>query len=137
MSAPLVSVGAGIDRERLNEEEAARFDDGKAPLGWVQWWGNKAEEIQSRQDSALITLEPGILGYHYVQPLSIPRLEEQIDTVIWTRPAGVILAWGVPESAMNARHFRRIPCAGALGVHVDGCAAVLVADSNTVTNWSW
>ena len=137
VSKPAEASGAGIDREELTADEATRFDDGEPPLGWVEWWRQKANEIQSREGSALITLEPGVLGYHRVEALDPDRLQEHMDTVIWTRPAGVILAWGVPESAMNQRHFRRIPCAGALGVHVDGCAAILVSDSDTVQNWPW
>lgn len=137
VAKPLASSGAGIDRNRLHSDEVARFDDGEPPLGWIEWWRQKAKEIQLREGSALITLEPGILGYHRVDALDPDRLQEHMDTVIWTRPAGVILAWGVSETAMSAQHFRRIPCAGALGVHVDGCAAILVSDSDTVQNWSW
>ena len=134
---PHQTSGASIDRERLNDEEAARFDDGEPPIGWIAWWANKAQEIDARGGGALITLEPGLLGYRRVQPIDADALKQQMDSVIWTRAAGVVLAWGVPESAMNKRHFRRIPCAGAVGVHIDGCGAILMADPDTTNAWAW
>ncbi len=129
--------GAGIDRERLSTEEAALFDDGEPPTGWVQWWTTKAQEIEARGGGAIITLEPGLLGHRRVEPIDVDALKQHMDSIIWTRAAGVVLAWGVPESAMNKRHLRRVPCAGALGVQVDGCGAILVADSDTLNDWSW
>jgi len=137
VAAPADGAGVAIDHTLLSSEDRALFDDGESPSGWVEWWLTKAKYIQTLEGAALITLEPGFLGKRLVQPIDIALLERLIGTVIWTRPAGVILAWGVPEAKMNQRHLGRIPCTGALGVHMDGCSAILVCEPSTCSSWSW
>ena len=75
------------------------------------------------------------MGQHRVRPLSLGTLLAQMGTPTWTMPAGVVVAWGVDDGLVGRTVLRKIACAGALGVHVDGCAAVLVADPNTVRDW--
>ena len=97
--------------------------------------GCAVDSLQAREGAALITLEPGLLGQHRVQPLSLDALMAQMESPTWTMPAGVVIAWGVDEGLVGRTALRKIACAGALGVHVDGCAAVLVADPSTVQGW--
>ena len=137
IATPSDGAGAAIDHTALSLEDQARFNDGESPSGWVEWWLTKAKHIQTLEGAALITLEPGFFGKRFVQPIELTSFEQLIGTIIWTRPAGVILAWGVPNAKMNQRHLRRIPCTGALGVHMDGCSAILVSDPSTCSTWSW
>ena len=130
-------AGATIDTPQLSDEEHTRLDNGEPPEGWVDWWQTKATHIECLEGSALITLEPGLLGHRHVQPIDLKLLRDLMETVIWTRAGGVILAWGVPDSAMHQKHLRRIPCAGALGTQVDGCGAVLVCDPGSAERWTW
>ena len=131
------ATGATIDTPQLSIDEQSRLDNGEPPDGWVEWWRNKATYIQGLEGAALITLEPGLLGHRRGQPIDLTVLRELMDSVIWSRAGGVILAWGVPDSAMQKKHLRRIPCAGALGVQVDGCAAILVCGPDTAAAWAW
>ena len=137
VQGPHSVAGAVIDAPQLSGEEQNRFDEGEAPKGWVEWWQNKATYVQNLEGSALITLEPGPLGYRHVQPIDLKLLRDLMETVIWTREGGVILAWGVPDTAMNQKHLRRITCSGALGVQADGCGAVLLCDPSTTAEWTW
>ena len=132
---PHQAKGFTILPEKLSGEAQLRFDDGELPQEWMDWWSAQVDSLQAREGSALITLEPGLLGQHRVQPLSLETLLAQMETPTWTMPAGVVIAWGVDEGLVGRTVLRTIACAGALGVHVDGCAAVLVADPNTAQDW--
>ena len=132
---PHQAKGFTILPEKLSGEAKLRFDDGELPQEWMDWWSAQVDSLQAREGAALITLEPGLLGHHRVQPLSLETLLAQMETPTWTIPAGVVIAWGVNEGLVGRTVLRKIACAGALGVHVDGCAAVLVADPSTVQGW--
>ena len=132
---PHQAKGFSVLPEKLSGEAKLRFDDGELPQEWMDWWAAQVDSIQPRDGAALITLEPGLLGQHRVRPLSMETLMAQMETPTWTIPAGVVVAWGVDEGLVGRTVLRRIVCAGALGVHVDGCAAVLVADPDTVRCW--
>ena len=132
---PNQAKGFSVLPEKLSGEAKLRFDDGYLPQEWMDWWVVQVASIQARDGAALITLEPGLLGQHRVRPLSIETLLAQMETPTWTIPAGVVIAWGVDDGLLGRKVLRRIVCAGALSVHVDGCAAVLVADRNTVQDW--
>ena len=132
---PHQAKGFSVLPEKLSGEAKLRFDDGYLPQEWMAGWVAQVASIQARDGAALITLEPGLLGQHRVRPLSIETLLAQMETPTWTIPAGVVIAWGVDDGLLGRKVLRRIVCAGALSVHVDGCAAVLVADRNTVQDW--
>ena len=132
---PHQAKGFSVLPENLSGEAQLRFDDGEMPQEWMDWWAAQVASIQARNGAALITLEPGLLGQHRVRPLSMETLIAQMETTTWTIPAGVVVAWGVDEGLVGRTVLRKIACAGALGVHVDGCAAVLVADPSTVQGW--
>ena len=132
---PFQAKGFTVLPEKLSGETKLRFDDGELPQEWMDWWAAQVASIQARDGAALITLEPGLLGQHRVRPLSLGTLLAQMGTPTWTMPAGVVVAWGVDDGLVGRTVLRKIACAGALGVHVDGCAAVLVADPNTVRDW--
>ncbi len=132
---PHQAKGFTVLPEKLSGEAQLRFDDGELPGEWIDWWSAQAASLQARDGAALITLEPGLLGQHRVQPLSMETLMAHMEMPTWTIPAGVVIAWGVDDGLLGRKVLRRIVCAGALGVHVDGCAAVLVADPNTVRGW--
>ena len=132
---PHQAKGFTVRPEMLSGEAQLRFDDGELPQEWKDWWASQAVSLQARDGAALITLEPGLLGQRRVQPLSLEALMALMETSAWTRPAGVVIAWGVDDGLIGRTVLRRIVCAGALSVHVDGCAAVLVAEPNTVQDW--
>ena len=134
---PHDAAGVCLDPSSLSADEQVRFDDGMLPEHFMNWWLTQAERVREQEGAALITLQPGLLGQRRVEPLRIDAFHELFDHTLWTIPLGVVLAWGVPERTMNGRHLRRIPCAGALGVVVDGYGAVLVADSETCAGWPW
>ena len=129
--------GMTIDVSALTAAEQALFDDGEILPTWADWWHKQAKRIEGMEGSALITLEPGPLGQQRVQAIEVEVLTSLFDTVPWTRCAGVVLAWGVPEDAMSRVQRGPIPCAGALTVVIDGCGALLVGDPEVVPNWRW
>ena len=137
VAKPHTVTGATIDIPALSDEANRHLDNGEPPNEWVEWWTTKATYIEGLKGSALITLEPGIMGSRRVQPIDLQLLKDLMETVIWTRAGGVILAWGVPDSAMHQKHLRKIDCSGALGVQVDGCGAILVCDLDTAEKWTW
>ena len=129
--------GVVIDPALLSTDDRTHFDDGKRPDAWLQWWLSQIQHIQTLGGAALITLEPGLLGHRLVEPLQDPDLSQLSESPIWDRAGGVIVAWGISEDTMNRRHLKRIPCAGALGVHIDGCAAILVCKDEVYESWQW
>ena len=135
ISLPYEVTGVSFDHAQLAQEERVRFDDGELPAGWVQWWRATAKRIREREGAAVITIQPGLLGLRRVEPLDLADFEAHIGTRIWDIEAGVILAWGVPQSSMNRRHFRRIPCEGAIGVVTDGCCALALHSPDADLPW--
>ena len=89
------------------------------------------------EGSALITLEPGPIAQQRVQAIEAEVLTSFFDTVPWTRCAGVVLAWGVPEQVMGQVQRGPIACAGALAVVIDGCGALLFGEPELCRNWRW
>ena len=124
-----------LETARMTEEEQVSFDDGELPQRWVRWWNSCARRIEAFEGAALIELLPGFLGKRRVRPLEVSALPELLDSAVWTMPAGVILAWGVRETSMNRNHLNRIQCSGALGVCMDGCAALLLSEEETGVDW--
>ena len=137
VSKPFRVVAHAIDHTVLSELDTRAFDDGSPPLGWIDWWLSMGERIQSFDRPALFHALPGLLGKTRVQTIHLIQLKELMDQRQWTLPAGVVLAWGVPAEAMNKDHLRTIDCTGALGVDIDGCAAVLMAPEETCADWPW
>jgi len=135
VGSPSDAVAFSFEIDQLTVSQRERFDDGEAPEFWLQWWVDQAERIRGRDGAAMMTLEPGLLRRRWVSPISIDGLRSLMDTTLWTMPAGVVLAWGVAPSAMGRSHLRRIDCAGALSVGVDGCVALLVCDPQICTEW--
>ena len=130
-------AGVCIDSTGLSVEEQALFDDGEILPKWAAWWHTQARRIQNLEGAALISLEPGPLGKHRIQAIETDALASLFDTVSWTRCAGVVLAWGVTEQAMDQIQRGPIPCEGALAVAVDGCGALLVCGPDICRSWSW
>ncbi len=126
VGVPYEMTGVSFDPAQLSGEERVLFDDGELPSAWVQWWMATATQVSTMNGAAMLTMQPGLLGRHLAEPLDLERFEEHIGSNIWSMPAGVVLAWGVAESAMNRRHLLAIPCAGAVGAFVDGCCALRI-----------
>ena len=135
VDSPSDAMVFSFDIDQLTSSQRERFDDGEPPEFWFQWWVEQAERIRGRDGAVMITLEPGLLGRRQVRPITLEGFRSLMDTALWTMPAGVILAWGVAPSAMGRTHMRRIDCAGALSVGVDGYVALLVCDSQIGTQW--
>ena len=85
---PHQAKGFTILPEKLSGEAKLRFDDGELPQEWMDWWAAQVDSLRAREGAALITLEPGLLGQHRVQPLSLETLMAQMETPTWTMPAG-------------------------------------------------
>ncbi len=124
-----------LESARMSPEEQMSFDDGELPERWVRWWKSRARRFEAFEGAALVDLLPGFLGKRRVRPLDVSVLAELMDSSVWSIPAGVILAWGVPERSMNKNHLRVIPCSGALGVCMDGCAALLLSEEEIGVDW--